>query len=122
MKKPSLLLIEDNRDTLVVFKKMLQDEYTLKACDNAIDAEREIRYTRYDLILTDINLGHGASGEDLTDLAKLTDKNGQTPVVAITAYVEGTKDIDRKKFAGFIIKPILQADLLKQLKKALNLG
>lgn len=122
--KPSLLLVEDNPETLILVKRMLRDLYEVTGISDADEAERAIVTKNYDGILMDINLGADKSGIDLLGEARETNFNQSTPIVALTAYAL-PGDAERflnYGFDAYLGKPFTKKQLLSRIEEMLANG
>jgi CheY-like chemotaxis protein len=63
--KPRVLVIDDDRQVLRIFERLLADDFTVTTEVSAADAlERMHHGDSFDVILCDRNLGPGMSGQD----------------------------------------------------------
>jgi two-component system cell cycle response regulator DivK len=117
-----ILYIEDNDDSRVLVRRILQVEgFTMWEAKDARQALEVLRERTPDLILMDINLP-GVDGYVLTTQLKSIPKLGKIPIVALTANVM-KGDRERSLEAGcdeYIQKPIDVDNLGKQLTRLLT--
>lgn len=119
---PIILNIEDNEANQELVSVFLANNYQLeKACDGQT-AIRLAREHDFDLLLIDINLGHGIDGVQTLGEIRKIDQYRTVPAIAASGY---TSLEDRKKFlsAGFddcLPKPFTRQSLLSILKKHLG--
>ena len=115
-----VLAVDDNPGLLALLERYLEETPEVVAADMALDAETALALAQqhpYDVVLMDINLGGGLTGEDvLTDLRRLPAYT-RVPVIAVTAY---TLPGDRERFlaAGFddyLGKPFTREQLREML-------
>lgn len=105
--KPTILIIEDNRDNITTIKAILGKRYiTLEAEDGELGYEM-IKNEKPDLVLLDISLP-GKDGFEIVKLVRENDMISNTPVIAVTA--KAMKDDKEKIIASgcnaYISKPI----------------
>jgi PAS domain S-box-containing protein len=116
-----LLVVEDNSETRIVLEDMLQGEgYTVDLAVDADDALSRTRTTTYDLVLLDIHLGPGPSGETLLQTLRQHPDYGTTPIVALTAHAlpgDEQRFLERG-FDSYISKPFTLEQLRKGLERA----
>ena len=112
--RPSLLLVEDDGDTLEVFSILLGERYAVSAYRSPLDALRGLGDARPDLLLLDIGM-HPINGVECLRQIRATPGHADVPAVALTGYA---RDSERVRFLadGFqavVVKPILDtADLM----------
>ncbi len=79
-----ILVADDDADIRILLKTFLEDEgYTVSEAANGQDALEGVRSGAYDLVLLDMRLP-GMTGMDV--LKQLREKQGNVPVILITAY------------------------------------
>jgi CheY-like chemotaxis protein len=91
-----ILLVEDDDDILLIFKKALEkDGYTVRAFSNALDALEHFKAnpSSYDLLLTDIKM-ENMSGFELA--RRLKQLNPETRLLFTTAYELTTNEIEKE--------------------------
>ncbi len=94
--KPLILLVEDNEDTALIFKKLLEDRYfDVEIAKDGLDALEKLSSIRPDLIVSDIMMPR-MSGIEL--VKKIRTQLGLTkiPVVMLTAV-----DTDENELKSF---------------------
>jgi CheY-like chemotaxis protein len=106
----NILIVEDNRDTALVLKFMLESTpYQIDSAYTIAEALEKALHTNYALIISDISLpdGHGIS------LMTAMRQFSKTPAIALTGF-GSEEDIDRCLKAGFdrhLTKPVTQETL-----------
>lgn len=106
----NILIVEDNRDTALVLKFMLESTpYHIDSAYTIAEALDKALHTNYALIISDISLpdGHGIS------LMTAMRQFSKTPAIALTGF-GSEEDIDRCLKAGFdrhLTKPVTQETL-----------
>jgi CheY-like chemotaxis protein len=119
--RPSILIVEDHRDTAWVNERLLkQVEYDALAVRTCADALVAAERKRFDLVLCDLGLTDG-DGCDL--FRQLRDRHGLKGI-AYTGYGM-PDDVARTLAAGFarhVLKPAKVPDLLAAIRDALADG
>ena len=111
--RPSLLLVEDDADTLEVFSLLLGERYAVSAYRSPLDALRGLGDARPDLLLLDIGM-HPIDGVECLRQIRATPGHADVPAVALTGFA---RDQDRARFLarGFqavVVKPMDPGDLM----------
>jgi CheY-like chemotaxis protein len=117
-----MLIVEDNKDTQFLIQNMLEDVGDVRVASNAEEALREARLTletskgAFDLVLIDINLGEGPSGEDVLMELRAMPAYQDVPIAAVTAYaLPGDREgFLETGFNAYLSKPF-QGDALRAL-------
>lgn len=107
--------VEDNRRLLQEI--FLGTALNIVCVDNGEDAVSLVKERQFDLILMDIRMPVMDGYQAAKEIKLMTD----TPIIALTASVMG-RDIgliNEKDFDGYLRKPVLQSELLKELRRFL---
>jgi signal transduction histidine kinase len=120
-----ILVAEDNKVNQMVTTKMLeQEDFIIDIVETGVEAVQYAEKNKYDLILMDIQMpemdGYQAT-EQIRKMEEGTDNH--TPIIALTASAM-KKDQELCLQAGmddYIVKPIDKQDLLKTLRKGIEL-
>ena len=121
MSGEKLLVVDDDRTTCKVMALQLEKfGYTVTGTAHSTsEIFTQVRSTRPDLILMDINLGRGGDG---IEAAESVSRNYNIPVVYVTAYSDEIT-LERAKRTlpyGYINKPIRPTDLRTTIALALE--
>ncbi|NUM70522.1 MAG: response regulator [Ignavibacteriaceae bacterium] len=113
VKKPQLLLVDDDEINCEYIRSLLSPYLELKVVHNAYQALNVVAENRYDLILMDINLGRGLDGVQLTKEIRKIPEYKPVPIIAITAYAT---ESDRAEFLrngmnDYLAKPFTKNQL-----------
>lgn len=111
-----VLAVDDERLQLVTLRERLrQHDVQCDVCSNMAELVSLMRSNRYDLLLTDIQMGEFDGFKVLTLMRKSNIGNSRSiPIVAMTAREDKTKDDFRKDvFTDCIYKPIRMEELLR---------
>ncbi|MBM6550264.1 response regulator [Marinomonas ostreistagni] len=130
MSKPNFsdktaLLIEDMAEARIMQKKMLND-FGFKSIEIAMKAESAIellRAKKYDVILSDYNLGNGKDGQQLLEEIRHSRLILNTSTyLMVTAETSTEMVMGAVEYApdGYISKPFSQAVLQKRLLKLME--
>jgi CheY-like chemotaxis protein len=112
-----ILIVDDDLNDLETMKIVLEKEkYNVKTADNGSDALDFLKKDGFDLILIDIKMPT-LSGYDLLRLLreKLNHK-----VKMIYISIVPKSDVDLSDIDGFVQKPFMPANLIKEVKKVLK--
>ena len=120
--KPSILIVDDEKDMLNLLKRSLEPDLDCTVT-LAESGEKALKHfsgnTTFDLILADIRMP-GMSGIELLELIKR--KNSEQTVIMMTAFggVETAVEAMKHGAYDFIIKPFDYDALVVRLEKALE--
>lgn len=120
--RPRVLVVEDNADTRTLVNHLLRKSYDVALAATGEEALDLAASSTFDVLLVDINLGKGKSGEDvLREVRKLGDYE-ETPIVAVTAYaMPGDKErFFAEGFDDYVSKPFSKQRLLEALEAVLE--
>jgi DNA-binding NtrC family response regulator len=120
MHKPSLLLVDDDRQVLESMSDWLRSQgYELDASAGYADALAQLRTKSYDLVLADIRL-HDGDGFDLLEQCRRNWPGSQ--VILITGYGTPDSAIEAIRAGAFdyLTKPLIDDELLMAIERALS--
>jgi len=120
---PHLLSVEDNRETRLLLKQLLDGDYELSFAHDAEEALDTIGADpSIDLLLVDINLGSGKSGTELLHTIEEQDDIGEVPAVALTAYAMpgDREELLDEGFDEYVSKPFTAAELTEAIVQVLR--
>jgi len=121
MKRPSLLLVDDDRHLLSSMGQWLREEgYEVDVASQYTEAAAALQRKSYEIALVDIRLGEGPDGFDL--LAHCRKIRPETAVIMITGYgsVEAAVEAIRAGAFDFLTKPLIDQELEMALERALR--
>ncbi len=121
MKKPSILLIDDDDSLRRVMEYSLAEAgYRIQAAASGEEGLRLLEKEIFDAVVTDITMP-GMSGMEV--LARVHERDERLPVVVITAYgtIESAVLAMRKGAFDYITKPFNRDELRLTLDKALRM-
>jgi CheY-like chemotaxis protein len=121
--KHKVLAVEDERINLMYLKQLIMDNgYEVIEAVNAYEALEKIRLFKPDIVLMDIGLP-GLSGTDAVKELRTGEEFKDLPVIALTAHSgeENRKSFMEAGLTDVVIKPFKEENLLKIIKKYLNL-
>ncbi|MCD6037421.1 MAG: hypothetical protein K0S67_1309 [Nitrososphaeraceae archaeon] len=126
--KPSsfkIMLVDDEQDTLITYKKFLlaaPEEYNVDAFTDSYEALKHfinLNHSYYDLVITDIRMP-GLNGLQLYQKIKAIDNTIKVVLVsALDALQEMASIFPELDFRNIIRKPLNQEDFLEKVKAAL---
>lgn len=113
---PSLLIVDDEKNTREALQRLLSSEYETHIACNADEAINAITQTQFRIILTDLRLGGNKSGLSVIQFAK------NTPCVMMTAFADIETAVSAMKIGAFdfITKPLDLKHLKIILQQALK--
>ena len=120
----SCLVVEDSpmMRQLIVFALARVKRIQITEAEDGVDALRKLASTKYDLILTDINMPV-MDGLKLVKRIRADANHAQTPIIVITT--EGsTEDRQRAMALGanaYITKPIQAPQVIQKVKELLKI-
>ncbi len=121
MKKPSILLIDDD-DSLrrVIEYSLVEAGYQVRAAGSGEEGLRLFEKDPFDAVITDINMP-GMNGMEV--LAKVRARDSVLPVIIITAYgtIESAVSAMKQGAFDYITKPFNRDELRMTLDKALRM-
>ena len=121
MKKPSILLIDDDDSLRRVMEfSLVEAGYAVRTAASGEDGLRLFAQEGCDAVVTDITMP-GISGMEV--LARIREQDAQLPVVVITAYGTIESAVEAMKHGAFdyITKPFNRDELRLTLEKALTM-
>jgi DNA-binding NtrC family response regulator len=120
--KPRLLIVEDEQAIRLALKGLLSREgYEVELADSGETALAALQGNVFDLVLTDLALGRGASGMDVLKAAK--ESRPETAVVMITAHGSEKIAVEAMKAGAedYVPKPFDNDELRVVVRRALEL-
>jgi len=120
-KQTKLLVVEDNRETQLLIKVALRDDFDVRITDSADNAMLLLSENNFELVLLDLNLNGQGNGKSILKNIREEMHNSELTVVITTAYDLSSED--KKYFEvnanGFVQKPFNKKILLTSIKQAL---
>lgn len=116
---PEGLLVEDNSINAEITESFLEGICKLDIVPTFFDAEKLIKYKKYDFFLIDIALGPGPTGIDLLKEIRAMESFRDTPAVAVTGFAQHG-DATKLKAMGFthyIAKPFTRDEIVSLINK-----
>ena len=105
--KHKLLVVEDNRETQILIKVALRNDFNIQIVTSADDAISFLSKDHFDLVLLDLNLNGQGDGKIILKNIREQMQNSKLPVIVTTAY--DLNNDDKKFFEqnanGFVQKP-----------------
>jgi DNA-binding response OmpR family regulator len=116
-----ILVVEDNRETQLLIKVALRDDFDVRITDSADNAMLLLSENNFELVLLDLNLNGQGNGKSILKNIREEMHNSELTVVITTAYDLSSED--KKYFEvnanGFVQKPFNKKILLNSIKQAL---
>ena len=122
--KKSILIIDDEPDTLTYFSSLLQDDgFETRTAENIEEALKMIGESRPDLITLDITMPETSGVRCYREL-RSSEEWKSIPVVIITGMAETFRGFisSRKQVPppdGYLAKPVSEKDLLETVRRLL---
>jgi DNA-binding NtrC family response regulator len=120
MKKPQLLLVDDDRHVLESMSDWLRAQgYELGASAGYADALEQLRKKSFDLVLSDVRLRDG-DGFDLLEQCRRNWPASQ--VILMTGYgsPDGAIEAIRAGAFDYVTKPLIDNELLMTIERAIS--
>jgi DNA-binding NtrC family response regulator len=119
IKKPHLLIVDDEEDMLLMYKNTLKKDFKLSTTTSGLEALKILKEENFDLVLLDILMPE-MNGIDV--LKKIRESDPCLDVIMVTASKEIRPAIDSLKLGAFdyLIKPFEVEDLNLTINKALE--
>ncbi len=117
----TVLLVDDIEYNRKLIKAMLKDtNLAIIEAANGDEVLKQLKVNSPDLILMDMRMP-GKDGTEITSYIRKNLKLNHVPIIAFTAYAYTDSDfISKNQFDGFLKKPILKKDLMRELAKFLK--
>ncbi|ABB45225.1 response regulator receiver domain protein (CheY-like) [Sulfurimonas denitrificans DSM 1251] len=117
MNQTKVLIIEDNRLSALKIKKLLKSS-GFEVCgivSNASDAMEIIKLCRVDGIIIDMETKFKLNGIEIVSFIHKTEN---IPTIVVTKHhnYQILKEASKIHFIGYIVKPYLDSQLLKEVK------
>jgi two-component system chemotaxis response regulator CheY len=116
----NILIVDDSATMLMSIRTTLEmGGYKVEsAADGSLALEKLKSGTKFDLIITDINMPN-MGGMDLIKNARALPACRFTPILTLTTESQAAKRDEAKKLGatGWLVKPISGNDLLKVVKQ-----
>ena len=120
-----ILVVEDSASTRSLVRAILEEDPTFEVTEaqSGFDAMRLLPRTRYDLIITDINMPD-VNGLELIHFIRRSEQYRSTPLVIISTQAT-ERDVERGKKLGadaYVPKPFTPELLRDACEKAPRIG
>lgn len=120
--QPAILVVEDNRETQLLLRHLLESQFTVEVVTDAAAALQHARENEYRLILMDINLGNDDDGIDIHRRIREIERYARIPIIALTAYaLPGDRErFVKAGFDGYLSKPFTRQQLLTTVEDVMS--
>ena len=120
-KRHKLLVVEDNRESQLIIKVALRNDYDIQVAGSEESATSLLKNEKFDLVLLDLNLNGQGDGVSILKNIRKENSTNKLPVILTTAYDLNPND---KKFFdenanGFVQKPFIKKNLLESINQIL---
>jgi len=112
-----MLIVEDDDLSIIVMRKIFQDEFEITVCDSAEKFYEEYK-NNFDIIIMDVSLRGARNGFELIKEIKELPSYTGTPIICFTAHADmkARKNAMESGSDLFISKPVSNS----ALKEAVN--
>ncbi|MEO6301983.1 MAG: response regulator [Bacteroidia bacterium] len=119
-KRASILVVEDNHVDIMVLKVLLEKYFNLYIVTNGEDAIKATNEFDFDIILTDINLGHSVmDGVKVMKAIRENKKNEHLKIYAVTGYTENREYYIETGFNEVLTKPVIKEEIFDILNETI---
>ncbi len=119
-----VLLVEDSLSQQQMMRSILESSgLTVTTFENASKAFDAFLQTDFDLVITDIVLEGNVSGVKLVNMIRrLSNKKGDVPVLAMTAFDELSRRIDlfSRGVSDYVQKPLVEEEFISRVSNLIN--
>jgi DNA-binding response OmpR family regulator len=119
MEKKRVLVIDDDKDILRVFRVILEKAcYTVKTAETGHEALKELNNSKFDVCLVDVKL----PDMDGTELLLEMKENRETVKIIITGFSSEAVGIKAADYGAddFLVKPVKAEELLAVVQHRLD--
>jgi DNA-binding NtrC family response regulator len=119
-KRPSVLLVDDERSYLEVLRKGLQKDYDVQLAEDAQDAEIRMSLRHFDVIVCD-HLMPGEPGLDF--LVRVSELHPRTRRILMTGYINPellSRSVAVAQLSLCMLKPVGATQLAQALRETLE--
>jgi|GEM_PF-3131945 len=113
-----VLHVEDDQQQRLITKFLLSNICEVDSATNPEETHYKVRKKNYDLIMMDLDLGHGLDGLELTRKIRSIPSYKHTPILALTANNDPIVKA-KCRVAGinaYIEKPFLKSDIISTIE------
>ncbi len=113
-----VLHVEDDQQQRLITKFLLSNICEVDSATSPEETQYKVRQKRYDLIMMDLDLGHGLDGIELSRKIKAMPNYKHTPILALTANNDPIVKA-KCRVAGinaYIEKPFLKSDIISTIE------
>lgn len=116
MKKPALLIVDDERDVREALGLILRDEYELSMASSSEDALKAVKAGQVDMVLLDINMP-GVDGIRTLEMIKNADSSVGVIMLSASDSAQQAVSALKKGAYDYITKPFDTEDLRSTLNR-----
>jgi two-component system sensor histidine kinase/response regulator len=119
----TILLAEDDPDTVLLLQWALQEEYQLTLASDGIEAIERLQEQLYDLVLLDMHMP-GLGGLEVCRKMKLDPRLARIPVIFMTAFQDQELLVEAFEAGGvdYLSKPVFAQELLMRIRTHIQLS
>lgn len=121
-RRPSVLLVDDERSYLEMLRKGLTNEFTIEIAEGAEEAELRMSLKNFDVIVCD-HLMPGEPGLDF--LVRVCEMHPKTKRILMTGYINPellSRSVAVAQLSRCLLKPVGVSQLSQALRDTLGIG
>lgn len=114
-----ILYVENDRTSVLVMERLMEKQgYYFNSAESAEKGIESLKKDKFDVILLDINLGSGMSGEEFLKFIRTIEGYEKTPIFALTTRAFESEDhrLLDLGFNGYFAKPYDPDNLIKTIE------
>lgn len=121
MRKPKLLLVDDEASIRVTLTAILQmHDFEVRACENVREALAAIHAEEFDVLLSDLNIGEPGDGFTVVSAMRRTQPNAVTIIITGYPAFETALQAIRNQVDDYVVKPTRTDDLVRMIQQRLE--
>ncbi|RMF08598.1 MAG: response regulator [Candidatus Neomarinimicrobiota bacterium] len=115
--KPSVLILEDDKETITLYEKTLGKKYDVHTAVSVSEARQILKKFPIQLVLLDLSVEGDEDGLDLTRQIRADKKWKKIPVIAVTAhaFIQDMKNCLRAGCDEYVAKPYPIFELIRKV-------
>lgn len=115
----SILAVDDSPISRQIYRSALAPHFNIELAESGEEAWDKIHRSRFDLIITDLNLPE-ISGLELVNKLRILDQYANIPVIVVSGDGEGIEQIKDANIRSWLLKPVKPKSLVKAVKAVIS--